>query len=90
MNNGDMPASPTIGTINRDTNKFDETQVGNNDFMLFGLTKREAFAMAAMQGMIASGKFAIEHRNLIEIAERSYKQADLMLLVGDYSKGKTK
>jgi len=51
FNNGDMPASPTIGTMNRVTNKFDETQVSNNDFMLFGLTKRERFAMAAMTGL---------------------------------------
>jgi len=53
MKNGNMPAAPTIGTINRVTQAFDETQVDNNDFMLFGLTKREHFAAMAIQGMIA-------------------------------------
>ena len=51
IENGDLPASPSslditeyAGTINCSYNK-----------PLTGLTKREAFAMAAMQGMIASG-----------------------------------
>tara|TARA_R110000772_G_scaffold87604_1_gene182561 strand:- start:179 stop:433 length:255 start_codon:yes stop_codon:yes gene_type:complete len=51
IENGDLPASPSsldiaeyVGTINCSYNK-----------PLTGLTKREAFAMAAMQGMIASG-----------------------------------
>ncbi len=50
MKNADMPASPTDlviadykGTVNCPYNK-----------PLTGLTKREAFAMAAMQGILAS------------------------------------
>jgi len=50
MNNADMPASPTNlyiseyeGTINCPYNK-----------PLTGMTKREAFAMAAMQGLISN------------------------------------
>ena len=81
MNNGDMPASPI--TSEPYPMEAMRTNLGS---MPTGLTKREAFAMAAMQGMLASGKFAIEHCNLIEIAERSYKQADLMLFVGGTAK----
>ena len=65
IENGDLPASPSslditeyAGTINCSYNK-----------PLTGLTKREAFAMAAMQGMIAS-QYAGEYMN--EINDENY------------------
>lgn len=54
MKNADMPAMPTIANLDRDQDKFYEKQVSNNDYMLFGLTKREHFAGLAMQGMISA------------------------------------
>jgi hypothetical protein len=54
MNNADMPARPTQATLNREQDKFLETQTSNNDFLLLGLTKREHFAGLAMQGFLAS------------------------------------
>lgn len=51
--NGDMPAMPCKVSINRDEGGLQEYQFGNNDFVVMGLTKREQFAMAAMQGMLA-------------------------------------
>jgi hypothetical protein len=51
MNNSDMPARPTQATLNREQDKFLETQTGNNDFLLLGITKREHFAGLAMQGL---------------------------------------
>ena len=45
MNNGDKPASPLDSTAEFDV-------VKGYTFDMCGLTKREAFAMAAMQGMI--------------------------------------
>ena len=48
MNNGDMPASPTTGLCEQCCTTHNSKQ----DYQ--GLTKREAFAMAAMQGLIAN------------------------------------
>ena len=42
MNNGDMPATPLTGNV----------QIDRDGLEAVGLTKREAFAMAAMQGLI--------------------------------------
>jgi hypothetical protein len=51
MNNADMPAMPTEATLNREQDKLEEKQTNNNDFLLFGLTKREHFAGLVMQGL---------------------------------------
>ena len=44
-----------------------------------GLTRREAFAMAAMQGMLAAGGSWPDARDCAEIARRSVVQADALL-----------
>jgi hypothetical protein len=54
ISNKDMPAMPTQATLNRDQDKFLETQTDNNDFLLFGLTKREHFAGLAMQAILSN------------------------------------
>jgi hypothetical protein len=82
MNNADMPARPTQATLNREQDKFLETQTGNNDFLLLGLTKREHFAGLAMQSLISAipawealGYPCPDHA---ETVSESYKYADLM------------
>lgn len=49
-----MPAMPTVAEINRADGKFYESQIDNDKFMLFGLTKREHFAGLAMQAILSS------------------------------------
>jgi hypothetical protein len=51
IKNGDMPANPLRGANNC---IFDRADVDFFDRITIGLTKREAFAMAAMQGLIAN------------------------------------
>lgn len=45
----------------------------------FGMTKREQFAMAAMQGMMSSGKYPSRLINMIDISKMSVRQADLLI-----------
>lgn len=54
MKNADMPAYPTIVAFDEDGVR--EFQCGTSSFYYFGRTKREAFVMAAMQGLCASGR----------------------------------
>ena len=56
MNNGNNPAHPLTGEAYTNFASYDvKSQFTSYDPQCQGLTKREAFAMAAMQGMIASG-----------------------------------
>ena len=52
MNNSDMPANSTTLEV---SNRYEE---GYYDKVALGLTKREAFAMAAMQGLLANSHIA--------------------------------
>lgn len=52
MNNGDLPAAPILGDTEAFVLFLDKIKGGNN----YGLTKRETFAMAAMQGMMANSQ----------------------------------
>jgi hypothetical protein len=87
MNNADMPAKPTQATLNREQDKFLETQTGNNDFLLLGLTKREHFAGLAMQSLLAAipawEAMGYPCPTFSEIAIESYKMADVMFDVAD-------
>lgn len=80
MNNSDMPASPVRGCDNglfnlkdgmTDSNYLEQGQFST------GLTKREAFAMAAMQGMLV--KFKDQIVSTDDIALCSVQQADSLL-----------
>ena len=53
MKNGDKPAYPTEG-ISDDNGKFLGAQTSNTTGVFGGLTKRERFAMAAMQALLSS------------------------------------
>jgi|TARA_R110000803_G_scaffold34063_1_gene74525 hypothetical protein len=79
MNNGNNPANPLTGDAYIDFSVYDETKGGESSYNpeCQGLTKREAFAMAAMQGLIASD---IENiYTTTDIAEISVTQADALL-----------
>ena len=59
MNNGDYPANPLTGDAYIDFSMYDESKGGSSSYNpeCQGLTKREAFAMAAMQGMSSNPEF---------------------------------
>ena len=69
MNNGDKPASPLDSTAEFDV-------VKGYTFDMCGLTKREAFAMAAMQGNL-KGSTIFGSKD--ELAEAAVKLADALL-----------
>ena len=52
MNNGDKPAYPV--EVEHYEGKISGMQTGNTTGFEMGLSKRERFAMAAMQGILAS------------------------------------
>lgn len=54
MNNGDMPAHPTYELNGQ--NVLEDTS--------YGLTKREQFAMAAMQGLLANSAGVIQQNSM--------------------------
>lgn len=54
MNNADMPAMPLTGDAYRDFAGYDGTRNTSYNPECQGMTKREQFAMAAMQGMLAN------------------------------------
>ena len=74
MKNADMPAMPQPLAANKnefmDSNEYRE---GNS-----GLTKREAFAMAAMQGLITLK--GSDCRNMDSTAKQCVRMADALLL----------
>ena len=81
--NGDMPAMPCKVSINRDEGGLQEYQFGNNDFVVMGLSKREQFAMAAMQGFCSDSNIAIDN-----IPKAAVDLADALL--AELGKGETK
>lgn len=76
MNNADMPASPA-------TDSNGPFMQGMNPSI--GLTKREAFAMAAMQGLCANPNKDLVARDAEQMAYLATEQADCLLsaLQGD-------
>lgn len=83
MNNGDMPASPLTGDAYID---FESAlnKSGSYNPECQGLTKREAFAMVAMQGLLSSTNYptSINGVDVCEYdlcAQASVKQADALL-----------
>lgn len=70
MNNSDMPATPCKVEANEQMKGLGMAR----DFYARGLTKREAFAMAAMQGLAS-----FDHIEICLIAEQSIMIADALL-----------
>ena len=65
MNNGDKPASPTTLT---------------NGMVLIGLTKREEFAIRAMQGILANPHYDPPRKNKLDgMAIEAIDAADALL-----------
>jgi len=81
MNNGDTPAS----AIRIAASKNAQTQAKSlggfkEDTYHTGLTKREAFAMAAMQGLMVNiGRNGLELKDLDRVKVRAYEMANLMV-----------
>jgi hypothetical protein len=75
MKNADKPSRPCTGDAYADVTAFGNEQTSNGT----GLTKREAFAMAAIQGMLSGGALINKNFSLEYIKDRSYFMADLML-----------
>jgi len=76
MNNGDMPASPVIDDA---WAKESAENVKEILSVFGGLTKREAFAMAAMQGLLADGSRTDVLMADGSIAVVAVQQADALL-----------
>ena len=73
IKNADTPANPThYSNFTNAHGGIDEFYSDNE-----GLTKREAFAMAAMQGLLSTEQ-GCNQRNMI-IAERAVEVADALL-----------
>ncbi len=81
MKNADLPAMPI--TLNEVSCAF-VNEVGDNAKKIFGLTKREMFAMAAMQGLLSgtdgdSALFDNAPEWVRNIAEASVEFSDALL-----------
>lgn len=76
MNNGDKPAVPVLKERRGDLS-------GSSDMFVTegGLTKREVFAKAAMQGLLANQylTYETEHRIQNELAPQAVLAADALL-----------
>ena len=79
MKNSDMPAMPLSGDAYGDINGTAMTKGSIEPGM--GLTKREAFAMAAMQGLLSNHAIIDNHdkEGFEWIAKHARGQADAML-----------
>ena len=77
-NRGDMLAMPCQQSINRDTGELQPHQFGNDDFVVAGMTIREQFAMAAMQGFL-SGPLAEADCGVEGLAHDAVLAADFLL-----------
>ena len=75
MKNGNKPAMPTRATIDRKEGECIETQVEQNEFMLFGLTKREHFACEMLSGLLVQRDI----RRKSELVELAVGMADALL-----------
>lgn len=80
VKNGDNPAMPAKITLSRDEEKIHAYQFANRDFCAPGLTKREMFAMAAMQALASAtdreGNWTGNHE---QTAKQAVKMADNLL-----------
>ena len=74
MENKNKPAYPVTHPV---TLAMDEK--GNCTIPLEGLTKRELFAMAAMQGLISSGNGFLSSKDIEYITDGAVKYADELL-----------
>lgn len=87
MKNGDLPAMQiTLNQAVVDAIRL-ANETGSRDVLttMFGLTKREQFAMAAMQGLVSSGMdwSLYDHR---DVSEQAVIMADALLAELEKSK----
>lgn len=79
MKNGDMPAMPVRDADNEILRLAHYPVYANGEFAT-GLTKREEFAKAAMQGLLAGG-YCIDdaHNRLTDVPAEALHLADAIL-----------
>lgn len=81
IKNGDMPAMPQDADWKNDMERHLDSggRSGSPSMDGIGLTKREQFAMAAMQGFIASNSANFNIATTQQRAEWAVEQADALL-----------
>ena len=82
MNNGNNPAHPLTGDAYTNFASYDDkNQFTSYDPQCQGLTKREAFAMAAMQGILSNETIMdyIENDNDLTVVNQSVDIANKLL-----------
>lgn len=85
IKNGDLPAMPVYNPQGEVVSEFDLEDMKNNFNVSFGLSKREQFAMAAMQGLLVNmGRNGID--SVKQVAEHASCAADALLAELEKSK----
>lgn len=79
MKNGDMPANPLSGDAYQDFAGYDGTKNTSYNPECQGLTKREHFAVMAMQGIISSGNLAASENISENMAKWAVRHANALL-----------
>jgi len=78
IKNGDLPAMPVYNPQGEVVSEYDLEDMKNNFNVSFGLTKREMFAMAAMQGILSNGVDFTTHEDK-DVASAAVIHADNLL-----------
>ena len=79
MKNGDMPASPCGESYKTQQYPGGDWIHNKKSALHSGLTKREMFAMAAMQGILTSETDDWRHKEEESLAASAVKYADALL-----------
>ncbi|MGB3727346.1 MAG: hypothetical protein WA981_16460 [Glaciecola sp.] len=81
MKNSDLPAMPLSGDAYQDFAHYDGTPKTSYNPECQGLTKREMFAMHAMQGLLANsyGDSWSPEQRVLSISRQSVEHADALL-----------
>lgn len=81
MKNGDLPAMPNLTANGVPTSERELFELLSDSRVTIGLTKREMFAMAAMQGILAKPEVSMNYA-----AQDAVKLADELLAELEKSK----
>ena len=84
MKNGDMPANVLVSSTGvlwnlRDGHEDSQYLGQPNERFSFGMTKREQFAMAAMQGLLTNRNGILQPRNAHDVAFLAVELAEALL-----------
>ena len=76
IKNGDLPAMPVYNPQGEVVSEFDLEDMKNNFNVSFGISKREMFAMAIAQGLVASGRQSYVARDAVLLADELLNQLE--------------